>query len=156
MSKEYYEEHKNDYFDYKGVRYYTGTKFKMKHPIYKALEVEAVFNGYSWGNEQVIDVFYCDHNDMGNERKNGISIKKEDIDKTILEICNGNYYAELAARKKYRKDSEMPEVKMGWIMYIFVMCGLVIFKHAWAGWIAATIYFFRWRKKKMEEEYYYD
>lgn len=147
---------KNDCFDYKGVRYYAGTKFKMNHPMFPSLKVEAVFNGYSWDNEQVISAFYYDYNSMGNVRKNGISIKKADIDDAILEICDGNYYDELEAKKHYRKDSEVPIVKMGWIMYIFIMCLLVIFKDAWMGWIAATWFFFTWRHKKLKEEYYYD
>ena len=78
------------------------------------------------------------------------------IDTVIIEIVNGNYYDELETKKRYRKDSEIPIVQAGWVIYIFIMCLLIIFKDAWIGWIAATLYFFNWRSKKIKEEYYYD
>ena len=71
-------------------------------------------------------------------------------------MIGGDYLCEFERKKHYLKESEVPEIIYGWVMYIFIMCLLVIFKHAWAGWIAATIYFFRWKKKKLKEAYYYD
>lgn len=147
---------KEEYFDYNGVRYYAGTKFKMKEPKYKAREVDAVFQGYFYGDKQQIEVFYYDWNSRGNISKHMIPINRNDIDTVIIEIIDGNYYDELEAKKRYRKDSEIPIVQAGWVVYIFIMCLLIIFKDAWIGWIAATLYFFNWRSKKIKEEYYYD
>lgn len=142
---------KNDCFDYKGVRYYAGTKFKMKIKYDEI--VEAVFVERNDCNAGKIMVRY---KSKYNKCIYSIYINKADLDNIILEICDGNYYDELEAKKHYRKDSEVPIVKMGWIMYIFIMCLLVIFKDAWMGWIAATWFFFTWRHKKLKEEYYYD
>ena len=151
MSKEYYEEHKSDYFDYKGVRYYAGTKFKMKVRSGKIEEV--VFVRQAYKAPECIEVNYRPE---GYSYSIAENIKKENLDNVIIEMIGGDYLSEFERKKHYLKESEVPEIVYGWVMYIFIMCLLVIFKHAWAGWIAATIFFFRWRKKKLKEAYYYD
>ena len=66
-----------------------------------------------------------------------------------------NYYTELEQSKQYIPDSKIPELVVGWMMYIFVMAVLTIFNDRLIGWIAASIYFFYKRKKIKEENYYY-
>ena len=84
-----------------------------------------------------------------------IHVKPEDLPDKIIEIVEGNYYTELEARKRYVKDKDIPELFFGWIAYILVMFGLLLFKDWWMCWIAASIYFFYKRKKIKEENYYY-
>lgn len=148
MSKEYYEEHKNDYFDYKGVRYYAGTKFKKR--AYGDTTVDAVFTR-RFGSEFWFRYKLSKCSDVKIDR-----CSEKDFYDNLVEIINDSDISEFERKKHYLKESEVPEIIYGWVMYIFIMCLLVIFKHAWAGWIAVTIYFFRWKKKKLKEAYYYD
>lgn len=148
MSKDYYEEHKNDYFDYKGVRYYAGTKFKKR--AYGDTTVDAVFTR-RFGREFWFRYKFPGRSDIKIDR-----CSEKDFYDNLVEIINDSDISEFERKKHYLKESEVPEIVCGWIIYILVMCGITIFKHAWAGWIAVTIYFFRWKKKKLKEAYYYD
>ena len=148
MSKEYYEEHKNVYFDYKGVRYYAGTKFKKR--AYGDTTVDAVFTR-RFGREFWFRYKFPGRSDIKIDR-----CSEKDFYDNHVEIINDSDISVFERKKHYLMESEVPEIVCGWIIYILVMCGITIFKHAWAGWIAVTIYFFRWKKKKLKEAYYYD
>lgn len=151
MNKKYYNEHQFDYFEYKGVKYKPGTKFKTKVRSGKVEEV--VFVGNAYNNPESIEINYrpagCSYSRMED-------IKKADIDDRIIEMIGGDYLSEFERKKHYLKESDVPEVVYGWIVYIFVMCLITIFNDRWIGWIGVSIYFFSWKKKKMEEAYYYD
>ena len=145
---------KTDYFEYNGVRYYPGTKFTMKDPQYKANIVKAVFRGADTLFNDEFSIMY----ECGDFRKTGhcfILVKPEDLPDKIIEIIKGNYYTELEQSKQYIPDSKIPELVIGWIMYLFIMVGLTIFNDRWLGWIAVSIYFFNWRKKIKEKNTYY-
>lgn len=144
---------KTDYFEYNGVRYYPGTKFKMKEPKYESAIVKARYVENSV-NEESILVFYETTETLVKGQR-GIFIKKEKLSDVIIEILDGNYYTELEQSKQYIPDSKIPELVIGWIMYLFIMVGLIIFNDRWLGWIAASIYFFNWRKKIKEKNTYY-
>lgn len=146
---------KDVYFEYNGVKYYVGTKFKMKEPKYDRV-VEAVFWGVCGCDEHPLDIMYEDYNFNFRICQYHIGVKPEDLPDKIIEITEGNYYTELEARKRYVKDKDIPELFFGWIAYILVMFGLLLFKDWWMGWIAASIYFFNKRKKIKEENYYYE
>ena len=146
---------KEAYFEYNGVKYYVGTKFKMKEPKYKANIVEAVFCGANIFFDGELSIMYEDWN-FGKTCRYFIHVKPEDLPDKIIEITEGNYYTELEARKRYVKDKDIPELFFGWIAYILVMFGLLLFKDWWMGWIAASIYFFNKRKKIKEENWYYE
>lgn len=145
---------KDIYFEYNGVKYYVGTKFKMKEPKYKANIVEAVF----WGTDIFFDgelsIMYEDWN-FGKMCRYFIHVKPEDLPGKIIEITEGNYYTELEARKRYTPDSKIPELFFCWIIYLIIMAILFIFKDRLIGWIAVSIYFFYKRKKIKEGNYYY-
>ena len=147
---------KEIYFEYNGAKYYVGTKFKMKESRYKVNIVEAVFCGPAIFFDGEFSIMYEDKNCYGQIRKNFLNVKPEDLPDKIIEIVEGNYYTELEARKRYIKESNIPELFFGWIAYIFVMLGLLLFNDWWLGWIAVSIYFFNKRKKIKEENYYYE
>lgn len=142
-----------DYFEYNGVRYYSGTKFTMKEPKYESAIVKARYVENSV-NEESILVFYEPTGTLVKGQR-GIFIKKEKLSDVIVEILDGNYYTELEQSKQYIPDSKIPELVIGWMMYLFIMVGLTIFNDRWLGWIAASIYFFNWRKKIKEKNTYY-
>ena len=135
------------YFDYNGKRYYRGTRFIIN---YENKEVTADFTSRTKFNEIGICIDKCP--EYGIKNPILTSVEEKDFIASIIRILPTNAYDEMEAKKKYVKDSDMPEIVIGWILYIFIMCLLVIFKDAWLGWIAATIYFFRWRHNKKEEE----
>ena len=144
---------KEDYFEYNGVRYYSGTKFTMKEPVYESAIVKARYVENSFNGDSIL-VFYEPTGRLVKGQK-GIFIKKEKLPEVIIEILNGNYYTELEQSKQYLPDSKIPELVVGWMMYIFVMAVLTIFNDRLIGWIAVSIYFFNWRKKIKEENTYY-
>ena len=135
------------YFDYNGKRYYRGTRFIMN---YENKEVTADFTSRTKFNEIGICIDKCP--EYGIKNPILTSVEEKDFIASIIRILPTNAYDEMEAKKKYVKDSDMPEIVIGWILYIFIMCLLVNFKDALLGWIAATIYFFRWRHNKKEEE----
>ncbi len=94
---------KDVYFEYNGVKYYVGTKFKMKEPKYKANIVEAVFRGADIFFDGELSIMYEDWN-FGKTCRYFIHVKPEDLPDKIIEITEGNYYTELEARKRYVKD----------------------------------------------------
>lgn len=143
------------YFEYNGVKYYVGTKFKMKEPKYKANVVEAVFYGADIFFDGEFSIMYEDWN-FGKTCRYFIHVKPEDLPDKIIEIVEGNYYTELEARKRYVPDSKIPELFFGWIIYLIAMAVITLFNDRWLGWIAASIYFFNWRKKIKEKNYYYE
>lgn len=57
--------------------------------------------------------------------------------------------------KKYRKDSEIEELFLGWMWYIVWMAFATITTSAFAGWILGTAIFFIWRNKIKEEKGWY-
>lgn len=82
-------------------------------------------------------------------------ISNNELISSIIEILDGNYYTELEQSKQYIPDSKIPELIVGWMMYLVVMAVLTIFNDRWLGWIAVSIYFFNWRKKIKEKNTYY-
>lgn len=142
-----------DYFEYNGVRYYSGTKFTMKEPVYESAVVTARYVENSFNGESIHVIYEPIGTVVRGMR--GIFIKKEKLPEVIIEILNENYYTELEQSKQYLPDSKIPELVVGWMMYIFVMAVLTIFNDRLIGWIAASIYFFNWRKKIKEKNIYY-
>lgn len=144
---------KTDYFEYNGVRYYSGTRFTMKEPKYESAIIKARYVENSFNGES-IHVFYEPTGTVVRGMR-GVFIKKENIPSTIIEILDGNYYEELEQSKRYIDDSKIPELIVGWMMYLVVMAALTIFNDRWLGWIVASIFFFNWRKKIKEKNTYY-
>ncbi len=142
----FYEEHKNDYFEYNGVRYGIGTKFTTKNEY--GMVIKAVFQGKNYGGYSIM------YKDVCNKTTFKI-ISNDKLISSILEILDGNYYTELEQSKQYIPDSKISELVVGWMMYIFVMAVLTIFNKRLLSWIVVSVYFFNWRKKIKEKNTYY-
>ena len=160
---------KNQYFMCGGTAYRRGTRFKMNYPFDKTCPTHNA-NGESEGlaqhPETVEVVAYLESTDNdGNvnirleeypwkKTKYGepVSLKESEFLNSIIEIIPLNFYDEMEMKKKYLKDSQIPGLVIGWILYIVIMLILVIFNDRILGWIAASVYFFTWRHEKKEKE----
>ena len=159
MDKEIRDKMQNEYFEYKGQRYYAGTKFKMqKRNSYDQWRiVVATFEGYWYGDSNKLYFCYKDMNvksPLGSDYS--FFATRDEVEDIVIEIVPGNYYVELEARKRYVKDSNIPELVIGWPLYIFCMIGGMIFKGYFnGGWLLITLIFFVWRHYLKTKEYYY-
>lgn len=149
----------DEYFEYKGQRYGAGTKFIMKkrNSYDQWRTVTASFRGYVNGDPNVLSICYKDMNvksRLGSDYC--FHAKRSEIDDIIIEIIPGNHYVELESRKRYVKDSDIPILVIGWMLYIFCMIGGMIFKGYFnGGWLLITVVFFAWRHYLKTKEYYY-
>lgn len=135
---------KNECFNYNGENYRVGTRFIMN---YEDKEVTAHFLNRSVCDDSLVVLI-----ENGLEYQTITSVKEENLKDMIIEILPINWYTEMKIKKKYVKDSDMPELVIGWILYIVIMLILLIFNDRIIGWIFVTTFFFAWRHKKKEEE----
>jgi len=158
MDKKIQNKIENEYFEYKGQRYCAGTKFTMqkRNGYDRWRVVEANFIGYVNGNP---NLFYVHYKDMNVKSLRGadiyVHIKREEMKDAIIDIIYGNYHIEIESRKRYCKDSDIPELVIGWPLYIFFMALATIFYKTIGAWIMLTIMFFTWRHHLKTKEYYY-
>lgn len=158
MNNEIIQKIKNEYFEYQGQRYYAGTMFTMKKRTGndRGKIVTAEFRGYVNNNSEKLYVFYkTKKNKYIAETYEGIIINTNEISDYIIDIIFGNYYVELNARKRYCKDSDVPELYIGWALYVFLMCLAMLFYNTFGAWILITVVFFVWRHNFKEKECYY-
>ena len=161
----YYKEHQHDFFIYNDVKYYCGTKFKMKvkHKYGFDQIVNAVFKGYSRYDKGCYSgKLYIAYNTPldeaedykfknGLQYRNGIYMSEEELGDAIVEFLPGNHYVEFESRKKYYKDTDDPNLMAKWGIYIFFMLWGSIMNGRVLGWILTSIIFFAWRHKYKEE-----
>ena len=124
------------HFEYKGQKYDIGTKVKLK-TRWSGI-VETTFRGYN-------------QYDCLLERAGATP------DDYIVEIIEPVYYVEpeptphkkvnIFFRTGSGSAAHNDDVFYGFLLYLFVMIGGVIFKDRWLIWIMATIIYFGWKKK---------
>lgn len=142
-----------DFFEYEGKKYPLGTIVKIKK-AYK-FDFPALYNGETTILQHNIEadknVYYIFKGYNNGEIRWYSTLKSPDQwIESIVKVGDPNVDP-CAKPIEYEKDSENGEVKFGWIVYILVMLGLFIFKDRWLGWIAASAYFFWWRKNKLQK-----
>lgn len=110
-------------------------------------------------NNQIVDALYTGKTNEGkyilryylNDRlKMGIYTEDE-----LKEIVISNQRTYNGMVKHVPKDTEINELFLGWVWYIFIMLVVSIFKGAVIGWIVVSFFFFKWRKKIKEEHTFY-
>ncbi len=128
------------YFEYKGQKYGYGTKLKVRTRY--------------WG---IVETTY-----LGDRRFDGLTAYDLAVgpnpESYIVEIIEPVYYMEpeLEPGKQanifFRTGSGSAQhdddVFHGFLLYLAVMIGGIIFKDRWLIWIMATIVYFTWLKKK--------
>jgi hypothetical protein len=140
---------KQNYFEYKGVKYYTGTEITLFQNPYStsAASDYAYFLFYDTDS----NIVWYKMRFTGQNR--GCSMK------TFLKYLNnitGNVNLNIhMPQTKQLKDSQIPKLFIGWVWYIFLMCLLFIFKDRLVGWAILSWAFFSWRSKVIAEEGYY-
>lgn len=146
--EKYWASVKDHYFDYNGTRYYAGAKFTVK---YKGSIVPAHFRSWCKHDPSLCEIVMVY---PWPGRTVAIWIPRDEMQNEIIEMFEDNHYVERSSKVRHFNDSDIPELFFGWIVYIAIMLVLFIFKDRWLGWIAATLYFFHWRKKIKEENIY--
>lgn len=157
--KEFKRRVENEYFTYNGKRYPAGTRFMgyiYEYGKKSDKVMEITFHGYDFGDQNTLSLSYTEPSWKVNAGAvSYFHVKREEIDGWIIKILPGNYYVDLVSKLRHTPEFEIPEMIIGWIIYIVVMLGLFIFKDRIVGWTFASIYFFWWRHHKLTEEYYY-
>jgi hypothetical protein len=54
-------------------------------------------------------------------------------------------------KQEYYKDSEVQGIGIGWIIYIAAMIFAIVFREFYIVWGFGTLYFFAWRKSKLQK-----
>ena len=119
---------------YKGKCYDVGTmlRFKQNSRVYAGTIQRFTHNGMwllvNTGNEYYLSRIYS-------------------LDNVILDIVIPVYYEE--PTPIYINNKEPPsddDMFVGWVWYIVIMVGALIFKECLMIWVFATIVFFLWKK----------
>lgn len=143
-----------DYFDFEGKRYPLGTTITLKEPYNSKLsdmhdKQTIILEHYVTHGKECYKIFWK-YTFQGEIYCHQIYATSDKFIKEI--IASDKAIIHLVLKPvEYEKDSENGEVKFGWLIYVLVMFGLLLFKDWWMGWIAASIYFFNWRKKKLRK-----
>ena len=132
-----------DFFDYNGNRYYTGTEIIIKDPYCGLMNAYFVYHDAEWG-------MYA--------YKYGAKyryVTPENFFRMLQQVTekrNSNIHA---PQKKQLKDSQIPKLIAGWILYLTIMTVATIFNARIVIWILTTVMFSSWRKDVIEKEGYY-
>lgn len=138
-----------DYFEYDGVQYPSGTQIKLLKTMYNG-QVNTELAYFMYVNKKSGTV-WCQMAYTGQNR--GCS-----MDKFMAQFggVTGKIDPSIHPPQcKQLKDSQIPGMMLGWLWYIVIMAVAVIFKEAIGIWVIASIVFLNWRKNKIEKEGYY-
>ena len=140
---------KQNYFEYNGVRYLSGTQIKILRFPYNDQSVYdlAYFVYYNTESDTVWYRMAFTGQNRGCPMKNFMEY--------FIEATGKHDPAIHSPQRKRLKDSQIPGIMIGWLWYIFIMAITIIFKEAIGIWIIASVVFFNWRKNKIEKEGYY-
>lgn len=142
-----------NYFDYNGMTYYTGTIIWMvdcEIPyISEKLRIKLKFLSYD--TEKNFYTFQEMYGETTTYHYRYIS--QEKFDKYIREIITPVLTSPPPPPDVKKDQWAVDGVLEGWVWYIIIMLFLSITNGAIIGWIVASIIFFAWKKKKVDEYY---
>lgn len=130
---------KQDYFVVNGTKYYTGTIFIVNHV---GQHSEATFIYY---DTDLAKYFY-------KVKDCRCAADQKNFQRVFVAVTDKIDAAAHMPITKSIKDSAIDSLFIGWLWYIFLMLVSTIFKDVIGLWILISVFFFVWRKKKIEEE----
>lgn len=152
-----------DYFDYNGIRYYTGSKFKCNNFLGTNVqlfpEIEVTFVKYN----KKSNICRVHSNVAMCEFEFQLEVFVSNI---ICVICPKTKEVTNNTNEKYKNDKNYyhwvedgedcyktkPDgLVIGWMWYIFLMAIATIFYANIGLWALITAVFVKWRKKKIKE-----
>lgn len=130
----------NNYFQYNGVCYSSGTVVSI---VDKYIKYYSHKMSFLKCNEDKYLFITLEEDGSGFIK----SINKNCVNKVIESVIYPVYVKNYEGDK--RKDSDDIDVIIGWGWYIFIMILFAIFRYGFIGWVAVSITFFKWRNKKL-------
>lgn len=151
-----------DYFDYNGIRYYTGSKFKCNNFLGTNVaffpEVEITFIKYNKKSDKCFvhsNIAGCDFIFSLDTFTTNIVGVIEQKSREVMDNINEKYKNDKSyyhwvedGEDCYRAKPE--ELVIGWILYIILMAIATIFNGNIGLWILITIVFVKWRTKTLK------
>lgn len=145
-----YNEHGRfiNYFEMNGKKYYSGTIFMIYQwdKYMNKILTEAVFKCY----DTKLNRYVYNYKKLNGERTD-VFETEHGFYKNMVYLTEKTYTAPVMPKKKQLRDRDMPDVMLGWFVYIFFMAIVTVAKQNVAGWIWASIIFFSWRAKKKND-----
>ena len=124
-----------DYFEYKGVKYAKGTTLWMKNKWNKTVQT-TYLGGY--------DFLGMKYSRAGGDDIVGIIDPVYYVEPEPTQPKKSNIFFRTGSGSCGSSD----DVFHGFLLYLAVMIGGVIFKDRWLIWIAATVIYFNWLDKQ--------
>lgn len=142
---------KLNYFEFKGQRYPVGAVVKINEKEMKSVGADyphvTILNHYVNANGTHTCLISRSYNDWGVIKSCEIEMFFNNFEDVVEEVVllptkqHGNKY----------KDTEVDAMLYGWIYYILVMLIATIFNGRIFIWIVASIIFWTWRKRKLND-----
>ena len=129
-----------NYFIVNGIKYYTGTVFKVKE---MGEAVDAVFACSYFANN-----VYIVYKINETQRMTPVQMFS---DKLIC-ITDAVDVETKMPQTKHKRDRDIAGMAIGWLWYIFLMAIATIFKGNIVLWVLISAVFFSWRSNKIKKE----
>lgn len=142
-------------FTYNGKLYGSGTQLIIKDSRYPDKTVTAYFIKIESSGYYRLRSEYYDDNGNKKSWSNPVMSKEQFYDRLVGVVENNHVDAHYGMRKVTPRDIDISRLFLAWIWYIFIMVISIIFVDAIGIWILASVIFFKYRKKVLEEESYY-
>lgn len=130
---------KRDYFEYKGKKYYTGTKIMVK----------------DYGKIDKATFIYYDTEQGNYVYKIGDGkwfVYEKKFYEWLVEVLDEVDPTVKIPVEKQLKDRYIDGLFIGWLWYVFLMAVATIFNGNVILWILISVVFFNWRKNKIKKE----
>ena len=140
---------KQFYFVRNGVEYPTGTILHMRgHDVCgKSTVIKMTFLSYNADKQ----AYYL----MDEYEGKSYMYKEPMFSRDLIEITNIMSKSYKVPIIKYKSDSQIPELCIGWVWYIFIMGFLTIIQDRLISWAITSAIFFTWRNSVLEEKGWY-
>lgn len=144
---------KQNYFDYNGIRYQSGTFIllsRFDYMAHKVVDTKAKFLWYDTDTKKYgVEIYGVEYD-----------YEVESFKSNFKGLYDPNYWKPKKIQPKVQESHTFSDemnidgLAIAWVWYIFIMCVGVLFYDRIGIWILASIIFFNYRKKKLKEAGY--